>query len=223
MIIFLFVYATSVPDLLGKGELTVFSTPVFVFRSLFRSIMFGSILWLFCASLWGLYSFGRLRLKLKSYYEDSMLGARVLGSLSFSFSATYFLGLTLFAGQMILGGLAGQTSLVNVISMLILIPVGKTLFMAPLISTHHRMLEAKKVEKASADKELSGLISRIRETGEKDDRNVIRLLLLETLERKVEGIKTWPIDSPLIGKLALIAISVTAALIAQVILTFLHI
>jgi len=185
--------------------------------------MFGSVLWLFCASLWGLYSFGRLPLKLKSCYEDSMLGTRELGLLSFSFSATYFLGLTLFVGQMILGGLAGQTSLVNVISMPILILVGITLFMAPLVSTHHRMLEAKKTERASADKELSGLISRIRETGEKDDRNVIRLLLLETLERKVEGIKTWPIDSPLIGKLALIAISVSSVLIAQFILTLLHI
>jgi len=224
MTIFLFVYATSVPDLLAKGELTVLSTPVYILRSLFRSIMFGSVLWLFGSSLWGLYNFGKLRLKLKSCYEDSMLGTRELGSLSFSFSIPYFIGLTLFAGQeMILGRLPGETSLINMISMLILIPAGITLFMAPLVSTHHRMLEAKKAEKTSAEKEMSGLMSRIRETGEKDDRNVIRLLLLETLERKVEKIKTWPIDNPLIGKLALIAISVTAALIAQGILTFFQI
>jgi len=220
MAIFLFVYATSVPGLLGKGELTVFNTPVYILRSLFRSIMFGSVLWLFSSSLWGLYNFGKLRLKLKSCYEDSMLGTRELGSLSFSFSIPYFIGLALFAGQGILGRLPGETSPINMISMLILIPAGITLFMAPLVSTHHRMLEAKKAEKTSAEKEMSGLISRIRETGEKDDRNVIRLLLLETLERKVENIKTWPIDSPLIGKLALIAISVTAALIVQGILTF---
>ena len=47
--------------------------------------------------------------------------------------------------------------------------------------------------------------------------------MLETVEIKVECIKTWPIDSPLIGKLVLIATSVTVALIVQVILTFIHI
>ena len=222
MIIFLLVYATSVPDMLGKGELTVLSTPVFLFRSLLRSILFGSVLWLFGAGLWSLSTFGRLRLKLKSCFEDSMLGTRELGSLSSSFSIPYFLGLALFTGQMTLGGFAGQTSLVNTISLLILIPMGIILFIAPLVSTHRRMLEAKNVETAVADKQMAELIGRIRETGEEDDRNVIRLLLLETVERKTKGIKTWPIDNQLIERLAIIATSVTAVLLAQIILTFLH-
>lgn len=223
MMIFLLVYATSIPDMLGKEELSIFSAPVFIIRSLFRSIMFGSVLWLFSAGLWGLSTFGRLHLKLKSYFEDPMLGTRELGSLSSSFSVPYFLGLALFTGQMTLSGLTGQTSLVNTISLLILIPTGIILFIAPLVSTHHRMLEAKKAEKALADKQMFGLINRIRETGEEDDRNVIRLLLLETLERKVKDIKTWPIDDLLLEKLLIIATSATAILIAQVIITFLHV
>jgi hypothetical protein len=184
-------------------------------------MMFGSVLWLFGAGLWSLYIFGRLHLKLKSCYEDSMLGTRELGSLSSSFSIPYFLGLILFAGQMILGGLAGQTSFINIGAILILIPVGIILFIAPLVSTHQRMLETKKAEKILADKKMSGLINRILETGEEDDRNVTRLLLLETLERKVECMKTWPIDNALISKLAIIATSVTAMILAQIILTVL--
>ena len=223
MMIFLLVYATSIPDMLGKGELSIFSTPVFILRSLVRSIMFGSVLWLFCAGLWGLSTFGKMQLKLKSYFEDSMLGTRELGSLSSSFSVPYFLGLALFTAQMTFSGLTGQTSLVNTISLLILIPMGITLFLAPLVSTHRRMLEAKKAEKALADTQMSGLITHIRETGEEDDRNVFRLLLLETLERKVKCIKTWPIDDLLLEKLLIIATSATAILIAQVILTFLHV
>lgn len=222
MTIFLLVYATSVPDLLGKEELTVLSTPVFIFRSLLRSLMFGSVLWLFGGSLWGLYTFGKLPLKLRFYFEDSMLGTRELGSLSSSFSVPYFFGLVLFTGQVTLGGLAGQTSLVNTISLLILIPMGILLFIAPLVSTHHRMLETKKVEKALADKQMTELIGRIRETGEEDDRNVFRLLLLETVERKSTCIKTWPIDNVLIERLLLITTSVTAVLIGQILLTFLH-
>jgi hypothetical protein len=148
--------------MLGKGELTVFSTPVFMLRSILRSLMFGSLLWLFGASLYGLYKFGKLPLKLKSCYEDSMLGTRELGSISFSFSATYFLGLTLFAGQMILGNLAGQNSLVNLIFILILIPVGLILFIAPLLSTHKRMLESKRNEKALANKQFFELFNHIK-------------------------------------------------------------
>ncbi len=223
MSVFLFVYATSVPELVGKGELTVLSTPIYILRSLVRSVMFGSILWLYCASLLGLYRFGKQNLKLKSYHEDPTLGTRKLGSLAFSFLSAYFLGLTLFAGQMILGGLAGQTSVVNVIFMLVLVPVGITLFIAPLVSTHNRLLEAKRAEIASTNKLLSELISRIEETGEKDDQNMIRLLTLETVERKLMTVRTWPIENPLIGKLALITASVAAMLIARLIQTFLQI
>ncbi len=223
MIIFLLVYATSVPDMLGKGELTVFSTPVFMLRSILRSLMFGSVLWLFGASLYGLYKFGKLPLKLKSCYEDTMLGTRELGSISFSFSATYFLGLTLFAVQMILGNLAGQNSLVNLISILILIPVGLILFIAPLLSTHKRMLETKRIEKALANKQFFELFNRIKKKDVNDNLNLTKLLMLEALERKVQCIRTWPIDILLIDKLVLIACSVTSLLIVQVILTFIHI
>ena len=144
MAVFLIVYATAVPDLMSRGELTAFSTPVYILRSLIRSLMFGSVLWLCCGSLLGLYSFGKQSLRLKSYREDLMLGTKRLGSLSFSFSSVYFLGLALFAAQMILGGLAGQTSIVNVIAILVLVPAGMVLFIAPLMSTHNRMVEVKK-------------------------------------------------------------------------------
>lgn len=223
MCIFLFVYATSVPELIGRGELTALSTPIYILRSLLRSLMFGSVLWLYCASLWGLYRFGKQSLKLKSYHEDPMLGTNSLGSLSFSFSSAYFLGLALFAAQMILGGLAGSTALVNVIAILILVPVGIALFIAPLVSTHNRMVEAKKAEIASTGKLLSDLINRVGKPAKKNNRNMIELLALETTERKVMSIRTWPFENPLMGKLALIAISVAATLIARIVQILLRI
>lgn len=223
MIIFILVYSTSVPDMLEKGEFTVFSTPVFMLRSFLRSLMFGSILWLFSASLYGLYKFGKLPLKLKSCYEDSILGTRELGSISFSFSATYFLGLALFIGQMILGNLAGQNSLVSLISILILIPVGLILFIAPLLSTHNRMLESKRIEKELANKQFFELFNRIKKADVNDNRNFIKLLMFEAMERKVQRIKTWPVDISLIDKLVLIACSVISLLIVQVMLTFIHV
>jgi hypothetical protein len=223
MAVFLLVYATSVPDLLSKGELTVFSTSVYVLRSLVRSLLFGSVLWLYCGSLWGLYRFGKQSLRFKSYHEDLMLGTKKLGSLSFSFSLAYFLGLTLFAAQMILGGLAGQTAIVNVVAILVLVPAGIALFIAPLISTHNRMVEVKKAEIASTGKLLSEFINRDPKSAKKKNQSAIQLLTLETTERRVMSIKTWPIENPLIGKLALVAISVAATLIARIIQILLNI
>jgi len=223
MFIFLMVYATAVPDLMSKGELTVFSTPVYVLRSLVRTLMFGSVLWLNAASLWGLYRFGKQSLRLKSYHEDLMLGTKKLGSLSFSFSSVYFLALILFASQAVLGGLAGQASVVNVVFILVLVPLGLVLFTAPLISTHHRMVEVKKAEIASTGKLLSELISRGSEQIEEEDQDTVHLFTLEATERRIMSIRTWPVENPLIGKLALIAISVAATLIARIIQILLHI
>ncbi len=223
MLIFLFVFATSVPELIGKGELTLFSTPIYVLRSSVRSLMFSSVLWLYGASLWGLYCFGKQNLKLRSYEEDPLLGTRRLGSLSFTISSTYFLWLILFVSQMIFGGLAGQTSIVNIVFMLILVPVGIALFIAPLVSAHTTMLKVKRAEIASTNKLLSELISRVRGANEKDDQNMIRLLALETSERKVLSIRTWPVENPLIGRLALITGMVAATLIARLIQVLLHI
>lgn len=223
MAVFLLVYATSVPDLMGKGELTILSTPVYVLRSVFRSVLFGSVLWLYSGSLLGLYRFGKLNLRFKSCHEDLMLGTKKLGSLSFSFSLAYFLGLTLFAAQMILGGLAGQTAVVNVIAILVLVPAGLALFIAPLISTHNRMVEVKKAEIASTGKLLSEFIYSDPKSARKKSQSAMQLLALETTERRVMSIKTWPVENPLIGKLALIAISVAATLIARIIQILLNI
>jgi len=221
--IFLFVYATSVPDLLVQGELTILSSPIYILRSLLRSLLFGSVLWLYCGSLWGLYRFGKQNLRLKSYHEDPLLGTKKLGSLAFSFSTTYFLGLVLFGAQMILGARAGQTAIVNIIAVLILVPAGIALFVAPLASTHNRMAEVKKTEIASTGKLLSELFNRPSEPVKKDKQKMVELMTLEATERKVMSIKTWPVESPLIGKLALVAISVAATLIARLIQIFLGI
>jgi hypothetical protein len=102
-------------------------------------------------------------------------------------------------------------------------PVGIALFIAPLVSTHITMLKAKRAEIASTNKLLSELISRVRETSEKDDQTMIRLLALETTERKVISMRTWPVENPLIGKLALIIAMVAATLIARLIQVLLHI
>jgi hypothetical protein len=79
------------------------------------------------------------------------------------------------------------------------------------------MAEVKRAEIASTGKLLSELFNRVSEPARKDDQKLIELMALEATERKVMSIKTWPVENPLIGKLALVAISVAATLIARLI------
>ncbi len=216
--IFLFVYATAIPDLWMRGELNILSFPVYILRSLFRSLLFGSVLWFFLASLYALYRFGKNGLKLKRYNEDPMLGTKKMGSLSFSLSVLYFFGLGLFASQSILGEIASsQSVLVNLLAMLFLIPIGIVFFMAPLVSTHNKLVEAKKIEVAVIGKRISELIDKCAKEDQEEDEHMIKLLTLENIEKKVNAIKTWPIESPVLGKLTLILLSVTATIIARII------
>ena len=217
-LVFLFVYSTAVPDLLVKGELNVFSSIIYVLRSFSRSLMFGSVLWLYCASLYGLYRFGKGELKFKSYTEDLMLGTGKIGSISFSLSVAYFFGITIFAGQMILGDIVSQNvTPVNILAMLFLVPFGVVLFMAPLISIHKRMVEVKNAECTSTSKIISETINSYSEPGLNSADNMIKLMVLENVEKKANSIRTWPVESPVLGKLTIITLSVTATIIARII------
>lgn len=215
--LFMLIYATSVPDLIRNGELTTLSTPIFILRSLFRSLMFGSVLWLYFSSLWGLYHFGKQCLRFKPYLEDPMLGVGEVGTAAFAFSKVYFVGLSLFTAQMVLGGMIGHTSSVNFVVLLILVPAGIALFLAPLISTHNRMVDAKKVELRSIRKLLSELVYQSAESNEREEPPVSKLLTFEALDKKAASISTWPFESQAIGKLVAIMLSVIAIILARLI------
>ncbi len=215
--VFLAIYMTSLPGLLADGGLTVLSGTVYMIRSLLRSLVFGSVFGLYFGALWGLYHFGRERLRFKPFEQDTMLGVKELGSLSFTFTSVYFVGLALFTVQAILGGMTGLVSVVNLLFMMCLPPLGVVLFLAPLVSTHHRMVEAKEGEVASL-RALSGKILASASDAEKTDTNQFtRLLALEALERKASSIPTWPFATQTLGQLTSVMLSVVALVIFRLI------
>ena len=222
-VIFMFIYGTFVPNMISKGELTLLSTPIFIFPSLLRSIMFGSMLWFCFASLWGLYQFGKTCPGFKSFLEDPMLGAGVLGTMSFSLSKTYFFSLSIFAVQMVLGELVGNTISLNFVIMFVLIPVGIVLFLAPLVSTHKRMIEVKKNELKIIRRQFAYYLTPAPTLNLSDERVVTKLFLLESLEKKAGAISTWPVESPVTEKFVAILTSVSVVILAKYIQIFLHI
>ncbi len=216
-VIFLIVYMTSVPGMVASGEFTVLSGSIYLFRSLLRSVVFGSVLGLCFGTLWGLYRFGKEKLRLKSFSQDRWLGVKELGSLSFTFTSFYFIGLTLFIIQAVLSGKTGASSMVNLFFMMLLPPLGVVLFLAPLVSTHRRMAEVKADEvnrlRARSEVVLNDVLH-----AEKDDSTQYpKLLALEALEKKTSSIPTWPFATHSLGQLVTVVLSVVALVIFRII------
>ena len=220
--VFLLIYGSSAPQLMEMGVLIPANAPIYLLRSLFRSIIFGSFLWIYGSSLWSLYRFGQKPLRLRSYHEDPMLGLRELGSLSFSYSLIYFTGLGIFVAHIFFANLIGYIADINLIFLLLLPPLGIALFISPLISFHKKMVEAKNLELERLRKEYTKLMDQVTESGD-PDLEFKRLIVYDSLERKVAAIPTWPYESPLMGKLVIIMLSVTASIIARYIMIFLKI
>lgn len=215
--VFLVIYLTSIPDLMGVGGFTPLSGSVYIFRSFLRSLVFGSVFGLYGGTLWGLYRFGKMRLRLKSFKEDRLLGVRELGSLSFTFTSVYYAGLALFTAQAVLGGATQGVAVVNLLFMMCLPPLGAVLFMAPLVTTHHRMVEAKEAEVAPIRKLSDALLRQVHESSALGDAQYSKILVIESLERKAASIPTWPFATQMVGKLATIMLSVIAITIARLV------
>jgi hypothetical protein len=175
----------------------------------------GSFIWMFVKSLWGIYNLGKEPVKLKSSFEDSMLGAGPLGSLSLSltFSNIVFLGvgILLFVTDpfgefpLTLFGVFVGTLLIGVI-----------LFFLPLLNVHKSMVFHKREELRQLREESRNLFSA---EGFPRDGNgaIIYLASLERIElgeRKMASAATWPFDTSIIGKLIAILLSVTAILLS---------
>ncbi len=216
-VIFLIVYTTSVPEMMANGELTVLSGSVYVLRSLLRSVVFGSVLGLCFGTLWGLYQFGKKQLRLKPFTQDRWLGVKGLGSLSFTFTSVYFVGLTLFIIQAVLGGMSGVASVINLLFMMCLPPLGVVLFLAPLFSTHSRMAEVKEAEEARLRERSETVLNVVLQAGEKDETQYPKLLALEALEKKTASIPTWPFATRVLGQVVTVMLSVIALVAFRII------
>ncbi len=218
---FLWIYTSSIPGLLSNGTLVAINAPIYILRSLIRSIIFASFFWMYISGLWGLYRFGEKDLILKSCHIDNFLGLRDLGSLSFYFSRVYLVGLGIYMMHVFFGSKSGHTASINSLFLLILPLLGLIFFFVPLLKIREKMVETKKNEIKKIKITYGSEISKINEpVTEASQLN--RLLAYEFMERKVAEIATWPFEIPMVGKLAVISLSVTSIIIANYALAFLR-
>jgi hypothetical protein len=182
----------------------------------------GTVVHVYTAGLRGIHELGRRDLQLRPYYDDPMLGLRPLGALSLSFAFVYFLGIGL-------GGLATFLtpdpqfrSLQSLLVLLSLIVLGVVMFFLPLRSLHRRMVECCRQNELVLHREYARLVANRTGSDATALEEVRDLLAARLAERKVAATATWPLDVQILGRLAALVLSVTALMLARVLIVVLQ-
>ena len=176
--------------------------------------MFGSFIWVYFSSLWGIYKLGNEPLNLKSHYEDRMLGVRPIGSISLTLFAAY-------SSVLVLGSIALLLSpdLLGTAALIVMVVFGVAMFFIPLNSVHKTMVEQKRSQIVKVQQEFIRLTNsateQIPDRAEKILGQLRDTQILQINRDYVSRLPTWPFDTPILGKFAAIALSVAAILISK--------
>lgn len=187
----------------------------FIYIDLFFAAAGGFFIWVYAAALIGLYDLGREPLRLRPYYEDGMLGVRPLGSLSLSLSYIYFLGVGIGAISRFFSLSPSDPFLLALL--LGVAALGVFLFFLPLLSVHRHMARARSDEIAKVRQRLLSLLDPVDKPGggTNDAAGLRQSMALGAMREEVRTIPTWPIDTSVLGKLSVVALSVFTVILSQ--------
>jgi hypothetical protein len=180
----------------------------------FAMLAYGTFTWMYARSILGLHQLGRYHLHFVSFYEDSHLGMKSLGSISLSFAWVYFLGI----GLVFFSSNPVPTPLL--LALLGLIVFGVVLFFLPLQTVHQKMAK----EKHAAEKLLRKRLAKIMEAldrNDEDSNEMTDILLFQMLEQKISKISEWPFDTATLSWFSAIVITILGTIITRYLLIFL--
>ncbi len=184
----------------------------------------GTLIWIYFASISGMYVIGRLPLRLKPYHPDPMLGLRPLGALSLSLAFAYF-GAVLFMSLEHLFNPSfapGQ----HVALLIPLAALGVLMFFLPLNRLHRHMLQVKQHEQAllrARRAQLAESLEQEESPGRseketlRDIRRILAFIASSTMESRVASMPTWPFDLGILARLLTIVLAVATGLVVRLI------
>jgi hypothetical protein len=187
------------------------------------SLALSSVVWTYWSISKGMLRFSSAPLELRPYYEDAFLGLRPVGSLALSLATVYFGFIALFLLSLLTSSSTPSIGdLVGVGGFLFgLILLGLFLFFLPLTKLHGRMIAEKRSARAALNPRLRTLFQESSPNPGSDD--AAHVLRLDLMDRKVAAMALWPYDIGILGRLSVIAASVTAILISRIIALVFHI
>lgn len=194
-----------------------------------NTLAISTFVWTYSASSWGLHKLGESKLELRSFLEDRLMGARPIGNIALSSTVAYLGGILLIFllfPSYFLAYPAFQALLIFFLAL------GILMFFLPLNSVHKQLVREKSRHQKDLNQQLLS-IKQSSQTGHLDGpasiermeskiTDLVKLKDLEITERKLASSPTWPFDVQLLVKLITIVLSVTAALLARVIINILR-
>jgi hypothetical protein len=169
--------------------------------------------WSYLMLMLGLHRLGKQHLELESYAGDKSMGLRPVGSLAFS-------GFGMFAA--ILGPivLVSMTDVLGLTVGLLFFVIGVTTFFLSLYRIHRQMAMARKGEMAKAHELYVKAYEPLRFAPSLEllQKQAPLLSAAEALEKRLEGIQTWPFSDAVLVRIVAIASSVVTAIIVKLLL-----
>lgn len=159
-----------------------------------------SAVWTYASSIRWLAGVAHQPLRLVPYYSDPLLGMRPLGALSLSLAGAFFVGV----------GVAPIFLLLTNATVLLLVPpiavitIGLLLFMLPLRDVHNQMAAEKRAERSFLNETFSRSVRASRHAhprGPATLDDIRNATAFETVERRINGIRTWPFDTGILARL----------------------
>jgi hypothetical protein len=187
------------------------------------TLALSSVVWTYYTITMGIHRFSQAPWELRPYYEDPFLGLRPIGSLALTLASVYF-G---FIALLLLSVLTSEKpprleDVLGVGGFLFgLILLGVSLFFLPLTRLHQRMVAEKRKARIALLPQLRALFEEPSNPSSGDDLG--RVFRVDMLDRKVAHMAVWPYDIGILGRLSVIAASVTAILISRILALLFHI
>jgi hypothetical protein len=171
-----------------------------------------TLLWVYLSLMLGLFRLGSHPLALEQYSGDRSLGLRPVGRLAFagfwSFVANFApLGLLALGGE----------SVVDLVIVSAFLLLGTFAIFGSLLRVRAQMAEAKRKQAARARQLYAEAYEPLRFSPSLEilERQAPLLAAAEALEKRADGIQTWPFSSALLARAVVTATSVLVAVITR--------
>ena len=192
-------------------------------------IAYATMIWMYASALWGVYRLGAQPLRFKPFYEDGMMGARPLGALSLSLALVYFGNIGILTVIALISPVYSTYPLL----LAALIVLGTAMFFLPLRSVHAQMAKEKGRWQQLVSTRMLQFARMIdpppmapQDPGPTGNAGMSReiadlrvALALESVERKVNAITTWPFDTGILARLAVLVTPILVGVVTQLLLT----
>jgi hypothetical protein len=176
-------------------------------------IPLSTAVWVYLALQLGLDRLGRGHLTLRPYSGDRTLGLEPVGGLAFT-------GFWMLFGAVTPIVLTSSADLPTVIVGSIVLAIALSLFFLSVRGLHRQMTTIKRRELQRAANLYSQAYEKVQETPTLDvlEQQTPLLNAAENLEKRAERIQAWPFDEPTFARVATIATSAVATIVARMLL-----